>query len=447
MARLSLTDKKVQSITPPAAGQVEYWDALVPGLGLRVSYKGAKAWMVLKRALVAGEKKLVRSTLGQYPAMTLDAARRAARDYIEKIDRGEDPQAAKVAKAAAAVEDSRNTFSAVRGRFLTAKSKGPTALKSKTLDEYERVLTGPDFADWENRPLKSITRAQVRERLDAIDERASSIVANKAFVYLRVMLNWAVEKDVITTAPTDRMKAPDGPAGRSRVLSDDELRIVWQSLPAAGIFETPYKLLALTGQRRDEIVSLQWDEIRDLDGDKPYILLPAARTKNRLPHIVPLAPAAAFLLRMAKENRTSPPECPYVFTTTGKTPLSGFSSIKRTIDGAISTRIAEELEVAKKACDDRQLESLKRAMATPWRLHDLRRTVVTGLNSMGIKPHIVEALVNHVSGAAKAGVAGVYNHAEYLPERRAALEMWARHIERIDARPTGGRVIEFVARA
>ncbi|MCA8254823.1 integrase arm-type DNA-binding domain-containing protein [Burkholderia sp. AU31624] len=477
--RIKLDDKKVENMPLPSeVTQVEYLDTLMPGLRLRVSSKGAKTWTVLTRALVAGEKKLVRTTLGHYPAMKLALARDAAAAYMRAVQEGVDPRAAKAAREAAKVEESRNTFGAVRDRFLKEKAKGVKALKANTLDEYERVLKSADFADWENRPLKVISRAQVRSVIDQIEGRVSSVTANKAFVYLRAMLNWAVEKDVLTAAPTDRMEPPAGAEARTRVLSDDELRILWAALPAAGVFEVPYKLLALTGQRRDEIVSLRWDEIRDLDGADPRIEFPPKRAKNKLPHVVPLAPLAANLLRKVKEARTSPDECPYVFTTTGKTPLSGFSRIKRTLDGAIvqhadeaiaaaresgdvdraealnraffaerhHDQLREALATAEKAGDEDEVQRLTHLLDDAWRLHDLRRTLVTGLNSKGVAPHVVEAVVNHVSGAAKAGVAGVYNHALYMPERRAALEMWARHIENLmNPSPTGAKVIEMQA--
>lgn len=137
--------------------------------------------------------------------------------------------------------------------------------------------------------------------------------------------------------------------------------------------------------------------------------LPGERTKNRRPHIVPLPPAACDLLASVRVLAGKPG---YVLTTTGRSPISGFSKIKRRLDAAM-------IVAARKENDD--------AAIPPWRLHDLRRTAATGMAEIGIAPHIVEAALNHISGA-KAGVAGTYNRAAYAAEKKAALERWAAHV-------------------
>lgn len=473
--RVKLDDKKVDHWPLPAStAQVEILDTLMPGLRLRVSSKGAKAWTVLTRALVDGEKKLVRATLGHYPLLKVAAARDAAREYLRAIQEGANPLALKAEKQAVKVTESVNTFGAVLQRFLKEKSK---KLKAKTFDEYERVLGSADFKPWEHRTLKSITRADVRAVLAEIEERVSSVTANKAFVYLRVLFNWAVETDIIPAAPTDRMKAPDGADKRTRVLTDDELRIFWSALPSAGVFEPVFALLALTGQRRDEITSLKLHEIHGLDGDAPFLQF--AQTKNDMPHVVPLSPAAAAILRKTLDDRVAEKDCPFVFTTTGKTALSGFSRIKARLMQAVNEQtdkdiaaaraegnkahadrldqafyaerhreaLEKALATAEKKKDEKEALRLEKLLNTAWRLHDLRRTLVTGLNDKGIEPHVVEAVVNHVSGVAKAGVAGVYNHARYLNERRMALELWARHIEGLVTPHVGATVLPMAARS
>jgi integrase len=439
---MKLDDKKVDHCILPATGQTEILDTLMPGLRLRVSSKGAKAWTVLTRALVDGEKKLVRATLGHYPHMKVAAARDAARDYLRAIQEGANPLALKAEKQAVKVTESVNTYGAVRDQFLKIKAK---ELKAKTFDEYDRVLRGTDFAPWEHRPLASITRANVRSLLADIEKRVSAITANKAFVYFRVMLNWAVQEDILSAAPTDKMKPPTGAAARDRVLLEEELRVLWAALPAAGVFAPLFKLLALTGQRREEIAALLWDEVRDLDGKSPHLDLAADRVKNAKRHLVPLAPAAAAILRELRDADDRIEDSRYVFTTTGKTPLSGFSRIKRTLDAAIAAQV--EKEVMEAGDDKDRIKELRKLFAAGWRLHDLRRTLVTGLNDREVLPHVVEAIVNHVSGAAKAGVAGTYNHALYMNERRVALESWARHIESIGTPPVGATVLPLTARS
>lgn len=152
---------------------------------------------------------------------------------------------------------------------------------------------------------------------------------------------------------------------------------------------------------------MTWDELRDLDGEAPVWQMPGSRTKNHKPHLVPMTPAVVTILK------SIPRIGPYVFTTTGDTPVSGFSKAK----GRVDQRIASQIAVA----GGQHLP--------PWVLHDLRRTMITVMNeNLGIQPHVVEAVVNHVNGVAKAGVAGVYNRALYLDDRRLALEKWNSHV-------------------
>jgi integrase len=177
-------------------------------------------------------------------------------------------------------------------------------------------------------------------------------------------------------------------------------------------------LLMLTGVRRDEAASSRWEEF-SLVGEKPFWLLPGERVKNGRGHILPLAPEAVDIL--AKLDRVG--VAGFVFTTTGETPVSGFAKMKSRLD-ALMLAIARE-ECSERGGDPNDVE------IKPWRLHDLRRTVATGMADIGIGPHIVEAVLNHVSGA-KASVAGVYNRAAYESEKRIALLAWASRIKRLE---------------
>jgi integrase len=205
------------------------------------------------------------------------------------------------------------------------------------------------------------------------------------------------------------------------------MRGVYNPPPLAEMFRDYFRLLLLTGQRRNEVAGMAWDEIRDLDGDDPRWEIPGERTKNHRDHIVPLAPAVVTILRRRWEAQRKQAQVAVdtqsgrekaraksklVLSGTGETPLSGFSRAKVMLDKRVAA-----------LC-----KALRHKPLPPWRVHDLRRTAVTDMNEMGTAPHIVEAVVNHVSGAAKAGVAGVYNRALYLAERRAALEAWAEKV-------------------
>jgi integrase len=184
-------------------------------------------------------------------------------------------------------------------------------------------------------------------------------------------------------------------------INEAEIAEVWQAFGAeGGAFCDLFKLLLLTGQRRGEVVGMRRAELSGLDGDKPVWDIPSDRTKNSRPHSVPLAPQAVTIINARPEIG----ESGLLFTTTGRTPISAFSKTKERVDGRIARRRGEA----------------GLALMPDWTLHDLRRTMVTMMNErLGIAPHVVESCVNHISGGAKAGVAGVYNKALYLTDRRA----------------------------
>jgi integrase len=178
------------------------------------------------------------------------------------------------------------------------------------------------------------------------------------------------------------------------------------------IFAPVIKVLLLTGQRRAEVAGISWTELHELDGDTAYWEIPGNRTKNKQRHIVPLTPAVRSLIQ------GMPRIGALVFTTTGTTPVSGFGKVKTRLDASLDKLSVE--------CGGDPIK--------PWTLHDLRRTMVTTMNEkLEVAPHIVEAIVNHVSGIAKSGVAGVYNRALYLEGRRSALAKWAGYLSALES--------------
>ncbi|TAN59194.1 MAG: hypothetical protein EPN26_00340 [Rhodospirillales bacterium] len=306
-------------------------------------------------------------------------------------------------------ERSRNTFKAIGERFM--RQHVEPRLASSTQREYHRALFGADTAAWANRPVASITRADVRAVLDTMVDRGSAGGANNLLAHLSKFFNWCAEKDLLEIPPTDRIKPPGPKNVGERTLNESEIAEVWQAFGAeGGAFCDLFKLLLLTGQRRGEVVGMCRAELSGLDGDKPVWEIPSDRTKNSRPYSVPLAPLAVKII----EARPEIGESGLLFTTTGKTPISAFSKTKERVDGRIARR---------------REEAVLSAMPD-WTLHDLRRTMVTMMNErLGIAPHVVESCVNHISGGAKAGVAGVYNKALYLTERRAAMTAWAAFVE------------------
>lgn len=421
MPRIKLTALAVSRISPPPKGQVDYFDTSMPSFGVRVSVAGSRTFFVMTRL----HGKLARLSIGKAkanddaPGISLAEARRMAGEWTELVERGIDPRQLKNQEKRENEDRAKNTFRTVGERFMTQYVE--PRLAANTRREYRRVLEGSDTAQWADRPITAIARADVRAVLDGIVERGSPSAANSTLRYLSKFFNWCADKDLLDIPPTDRLRAPAPKSIRERTLSEAEVAEVWHAIEnAADQFTDLFKLLLLTGQRRSEVGGMRWVELSNLDGDEPTWEIPSTRTKNKRPHLVPLAPPAATLVT----GRPEVDDAGYLFTTTGETPLSGFSKAKRRVDEWIA------------------VERAKAGLApmTPWTLHDLRRTMVTMMNEhLEIPPHVVEACVNHISGSAKAGVAGVYNRAIYLRERREAFNAWGEFVVRLtDMQSDGG---------
>ncbi|RWH07133.1 MAG: site-specific integrase [Mesorhizobium sp.] len=445
MPKIKFADATIRALKPPTSGQVDYFDTLLPSFGVRVTPKGRKTFFVFDR--VGG--KLKRMTLGRYgpsPMLGLAEAREKAREWKTTAERGADPVVeAKRQEATAAA----STFAKAVEKFLADRK---AHISANTYRDYSTFLVGPAVADWRGRQLASISRADVTVVLDNLDAQEHFAASNKAVAYLRVFFNWCADPDrgnLIDRAPTDRLRMRHDNTKRDRALTDEELAVVAAVLrdddgtlrvmyglndapPLADLWRDFFLVLALTGQRRNEVAGMMWSELRELDGKEPIWDLPGSRTKNGLPHLVPLSPAVVTILQRrkmqadavreipdasAKRNGGKVERLPFVFSGSGgEEPVSGFSKAKGHLDARVSALCT----------------ALGRPVLPHWTGHDLRRTMVTGMNELGIAPHVVEAVVNHVSGAAKAGVAGVYNRARYLPERRAALNVWAARVAALE---------------
>ncbi len=401
MPHSKLTRVSVNKLKPPKLGQIDHFDELLPSFGLRISYSGSKSWFVITRI----NRKQKRITLGRYPAISLSDARNLAREAMELASRGLDYRQIREEERLANEQAGMDTFLSVAEEFMV-KYVEPN-LKGSTAKEYRRVLLGSDTVNLCKHPVSSIKRRDLIQHLDYVASRVSDAAADYHLRYLRKFFNWCVEREIIEAAPTDRMRQRSSAQKRDRVLDENEIKQVWHAFEReVGLFGDLFKLLLLTGQRRNEVAGMRIDELRDLDGDNPIWELPANRTKNKLPHLVPLTPQMVHLIKSKSVQNG------FVFTTTGSTPVSGFSVAKKRIDKLINPKMKA------------------------WTLHDLRRTMITMMNEkMGIQPHIAESVVNHITGPAKAGVAGVYNKALYLDERRAALNKWSAYVEQLIASP------------
>lgn len=276
-----------------------------------------------------------------------------------------------------------------------------------TAAETERSLKREVVGRWKGRRLSTITKADVHELLDEIVDRGSPIAANRLLATFRKCCSWAVERGLIEKSPCDGVKPPAIGKSRDRVLSDAELKRVWRACDALGYpFGPMIQLLIVTAQRRDEVSGLTWQE---LDLDAKAWTLPRARAKNNVEHVTPLSTAALAIISGLPKIGTEPS---FLFTTTGRGPVSGFSKAKTMLDKMLAADGAGDFP--------------------HWTFHDLRRTGATGLARIGVNLPVVERILNHV-GASFSGVAGVYQRHSFDTERRHALDAWAEHIKRLTA--------------
>lgn len=223
-----------------------------------------------------------------------------------------------------------------------------------------------------------------------------------------------MSRDDIRQSPINGVEAPPVLRPRIRYLTDDELSTAWKtSFGLPGNYGPVFRLLMLTGQRRGEVVGLNWAEI---DRARAEWSLPASRSKNKHAHIAPLSDRAILELDKAAKGHTWPTQG-LIFPSTCGTPLSGFSKVKTNWDDLIE----EELNLRIGA------QSRHSQVRGPWRLHDLRRTVATGMQALNVRTEIIEAVLNHVSGT-RAGIVGVYQCYDFQAEKREALDLWAKHV-------------------
>jgi integrase len=266
---------------------------------------------------------------------------------------------------------------------------------------------------WKNRRLQEITRPEVLDLLDELVDQGTPSAANHALAALRGFTNWAVARDLLSTSPCQGIKAPAEMKSRERVLADDELRALWKAADEIGFpFGPITQLLILTGCRRDEVRAMRASE---LDLKARLWTIDGNRTKNGIAHRVWLSDAALSLLAAAP--RVSGP-ADYVWSTTGSTPPSGFSRAKGRLDALMQAELGRPQKQA------------------PWRLHDIRRTVASGMARLGVHLPVIEKCLNHVSGTF-GGIVGVYQRHTYEGEKREAWEQWDRHVQSLISQATG----------
>ena len=420
-ARKSFTDSSVKALKPTGQ-RYTVWDPLLPGHAVRVSIRGKRSFYAVRRR--AGETRPTWVFLGIYPVLSLGQARDKARAVLTALAEGHDPAALaetkRRAEEEAAQQREENLFRKVAELYIRRRL---SRLKSRALpiSQIRREM----LPAWGDRPIASITRRDVIELIDAVydnkppgDEQRKKGGPNAArhtFSAARALFEWACGRDIIAVSPCDRLKAIDlhgSPPSRDRVLSDSELRRVWNAALATPFpFGPMLRVLMILGQRRDEIAAMRWAEI---DFDRALLTLGRERMKEEVAHTVPLTPAVVEILeglpRFAGND--------FVFAGLKPAkPFNGFSKAKRRLDKLIG-------DIA------------------PYTLHDLRRTVRTRLSELGVTPFIGELVIGHT----QKGVHAVYDRHRYEAEKRDALERWERSLLDIVPGPEPDNVVALPER-
>jgi integrase len=387
--------KRVVDTTTAGAKELFLWDTELKGFGLRVTPSNSRSY-VLQYRMGGREAPSRRYTIGGHGSpWTPEAARKEAERLLIMVRQGIDPVQANRERRRQAVD---LAFESYVERFTDLYLKK----RWKQWQLGAGVLRREAVAVLRTKPLPKITRSDLNPIWDRMQDRPA--VARLTHATLRKLFRWAVSRGDLERSPMEGVDPPPAVPARDRVLSDPELALVWEAVaqlrqPFTGFF----RMLILTAQRREEVGGMDWSE---LDRDAALWTLPGFRTKNRKPQLVPLSEAA---VRVLDEISSGPWPCQgLVFSTTGRTSISGFSKIKRRLDDLIEEKLqGEEL--------------------TPWRSHDLRRTVATGLQRLGVRFEVTEAVLNHMSGA-RSGIAGVYQRYDWAAEKREALDKWASHV-------------------
>jgi integrase len=369
-----LTDTKVASLKPPATGGIEHRDLKVRGLRLRVGSSGKKTWLLRARV----KDKVIAKTLGHYPSMGVAAARTSAEKVLGAVSR--DGSTASLDR----------TFKDVADAWVERIAK-----TNKSWKFQQRCLELHVLDKWGTRKIVDIRRGDVRELLDGLD----GSIPNRILATVRPIFRFALSRDYIEASPVEGIIKPTTDVSRDRVLSMDEIARIWKGTGRLGYPLAEYlRVLMLVAQRRSEVAAMRWDSI---DLDAATWVLGAADTKNAKAHLVPLSPPIVEILR------SLPKFGPYVFTSNGRSHISGYSKTKARLDALIEADGGGPMK--------------------PWRLHDLRRTASTELVGLGVSVEVVGRVLNHTPQGVTARVYALH---QYNSEKRDALNRWAAEVMR-----------------
>jgi integrase len=409
---MKLTQRRIETLACPAGKKdVLVFDDEQRGLGVRVSAGGGRSFLAQYR--LAGVKRRV--SIGSCAAISLAQAREAARAIMGDTAKGRDPASERKAakwEAKRKAADEALTLAALIEEWQALRLADR---RERYAAEAVRAVRYA-FAKHLNAPAAVLDRAAVVHVLDKLAKDGKGAMASRTAAYGRACYHWAVKRGSLTVNPFIDLPLATV-AKRERVLDDDELRSVWQATAGPGSFNAVVRALVLTGQRREEVAGMTWQEIAP---DLSAWTIPGSRAKNGAAHVVPLSPQAQAVLRAAPRFEREDDEAePELVFPGQRGPFNGFSKAKAALDAASGVK--------------------------GWRLHDLRRTMATGLQKLGVRLEVTEAVLNHVSGS-RAGIVGIYQRHSWAEEKRAALNAWGERVAAIvEGREAGGNV-EALAR-
>lgn len=419
MPQVELTDKFCQSAKVQSGRKTDYFDTTVKGLCLRASAGGVKAWFLVYTKLADGKRAWLK--LGTYPDVPLGTdkgARQKAKDARAKVADGADPIAEKKAKAASqTVADLVENYVT---RHASTKRSGDEIARRLRKNVSGRDAEGKSIAEASagcigDVRLSELHRRDITKAIDAIKDRGKHTEANRVFEDIRSMVRWARARGDLDENLTEGMKKPSETVERDRVLNADEIKSMWKTLPDADMRESTRRVIRLclvTGQRVGEVSGMTRPEI---DLDKGLWVIPAARSKNKREHVVPLSVMAITIIRdqiaevdaLSKRKDRDVPT--FVFPGPGA---------RAAVTGAAIAKAIKREEVTEKG-------AATIIGAAPWTAHDLRRSAATHMEEMGVSPFVVGHVLNHVSATKSTITSRVYARYDYLKEKTEALDLWA----------------------
>jgi integrase len=389
--KLKLDTKTIAGLELAGRDEEIVWDHDLPGFGLRLRRNGGDTRRTFVVQYRISGRRTRRVTLGAAAKFTPPEARAAARKILARVALGADPQGEKQDKREAAAQ----TFKATADAYIAAKEK-EKELRPASLKVAKLYLTGAYFKPLHSHPITTIRRSDIATCIRTIINSRSAPTAAAARRHVSSLFTWAISEGLLGDGahPVEGSTRPEDSAARDHVLTDAELVAIWN---ACGNDDHGriVRLLTLLGSRRQEVGGMRWSEF---DLEAGTWTLPRERSKNNHPHTITLpAPALAIIRSVSRSTRD------HLFGIHASNGFMGWSDAKRKLD----RRLADTVK--------------------PWHLHDLRRSLATGMADIGIEPHIIEACLNHFSGH-RRGVAGTYNRSSYASQMKAALARWSEHV-------------------